>query len=83
MLVNFETLDHERFMREALSEAEAAGQAGELPIGAVIAHDGQIVGRGRARHIDRYQGGGLEKESLALFEKYRPEEIGLLVKGKK
>ena len=38
------------FMREALREAEQAGQAGELPIGAVVVIDGEIIARGRARH---------------------------------
>ena len=37
-------------MREALLEAETAGQAGELPIGAVLVLDGEIIARGRARH---------------------------------
>ena len=37
-------------MREALVEAELAGAAGELPIGAVLVIDGRIVSRGRARH---------------------------------
>jgi tRNA(adenine34) deaminase len=43
-------LDLEEFMQEALVEAESAGQAGELPIGAVLVIDGQIISRGRARH---------------------------------
>jgi tRNA(adenine34) deaminase len=43
-------VDLEKFMREALLEAEAAGQAGELPIGAVIVLDGEIISRGQARH---------------------------------
>lgn len=43
-------VDLEKFMREALLEAEAAGRAGELPIGAVLVIDGEIVSRGRARH---------------------------------
>lgn len=38
------------FMREALQEAELAGQSGELPIGAVIVIDGEIIARGRACH---------------------------------
>jgi tRNA(adenine34) deaminase len=42
-------LDHERFMREALSEAVAAASAGEVPVGAVVVRDGRIVGRGRNR----------------------------------
>ncbi len=43
-------LDLKNFMREALAEAEAAGQAGEIPIGAVVALDGEVIARGRARH---------------------------------
>lgn len=42
----FETIDHEKFMREALKEAEDALKRGDRPIGAVIVHDGRIVGRG-------------------------------------
>lgn len=37
-------------MGEALLEAEAAGQVGELPIGAVLVVDGEIISRGRAQH---------------------------------
>jgi tRNA(adenine34) deaminase len=37
------------FMREALAEARAAGDAGEVPIGAVILVRGEIVGRGQNR----------------------------------
>jgi tRNA(adenine34) deaminase len=43
-------IDLETFMREALLEAEAAGEAGELPIGAILVIDGEIVSRGRACH---------------------------------
>ncbi|SRR6266487_5279458 len=43
-------LDLEKFMREALLQAEAAGQADEIPIGAVLVIDGEIISRGRARH---------------------------------
>ncbi len=37
------------FMREALAEAEAAAEAGEVPIGAVAVIGGEIVGRGQNR----------------------------------
>jgi tRNA(adenine34) deaminase len=37
------------FMREALAEAQAAADAGEVPIGAVAVLNGQIVGRGQNR----------------------------------
>jgi tRNA(adenine34) deaminase len=43
-------LDLVACMREALAEAVAAGQAGELPIGAVLVVDGVVVARGRAAH---------------------------------
>ena len=37
----------EQFMQQALIEAEAAGQAGEVPVGAVVVHSGSVIGRGR------------------------------------
>jgi len=46
-------LDLERWMREALREAEAAGAAGEFPIGAVVVLDEHVVGRGRSRQRER------------------------------
>ena len=39
----------ERSMLEALREAELAGQAGDVPVGAVVFIDGKIVGRGGNR----------------------------------
>jgi tRNA(adenine34) deaminase len=38
--------DHEQFMRLALDEARRAEAAGEVPVGAVVVFDGQVVGRG-------------------------------------
>lgn len=35
------------WMREALAEARAAAEAGEVPVGAVVVKDGAIIGRGR------------------------------------
>ena len=35
------------FMREALAEAQIAAEAGELPVGCVIARGGEIIARGR------------------------------------
>jgi tRNA(adenine34) deaminase len=34
----------EHLMRLALREAERAGEHGDVPIGAVVAHDGEVVG---------------------------------------
>lgn len=50
LLPDVAALDIEAVMREAMQEAEQAGLAGELPIGAVLIIDGAIVARGRARH---------------------------------
>ncbi len=42
-------LDHDRWMRLALLEAEAAAEEGEVPVGAVVVHEGRVIGRGRNR----------------------------------
>lgn len=39
----------EKFMREALAEARAAAEVGEVPIGAVVVRDGEIVARAHNR----------------------------------
>jgi tRNA(Arg) A34 adenosine deaminase TadA len=44
-------LMHERFMREALAEAEEAERAGEVPVGAVVVAGGDVIGRGRNQPI--------------------------------
>ncbi|WP_051189058.1 nucleoside deaminase [Halalkalibacillus halophilus] len=45
-MVNPEELDHEYFMSEAIKEAKIAGERGDLPVGAVIVHEGKIISRG-------------------------------------
>jgi tRNA(adenine34) deaminase len=37
---------HESWMRWAIREAEKGGEAGEVPVGAVVVHRDRIVGRG-------------------------------------
>jgi tRNA(adenine34) deaminase len=45
--------DDDRFMREALAEARLAGQHGDVPIGAAIVRDGEVVVRaGNRREAD-------------------------------
>ncbi|NLT25836.1 MAG: nucleoside deaminase [Microbacteriaceae bacterium] len=39
--------EDQRFMREALAEADLAAAAGEVPVGAVAVRDGVIIARGR------------------------------------
>jgi len=41
--------DDERFMREALAEAERAGAHDDVPIGCVIVADGAVIGSGENR----------------------------------
>jgi tRNA(adenine34) deaminase len=39
----------EYFMRAAIDEAVAARDEGEVPVGAVVVHEGRVIGRGRNR----------------------------------
>ena len=41
------TLEHERFMRIALEEAQRAADEGNVGVGSVIVIDGELVARGR------------------------------------
>lgn len=38
---------HERWMRLALDEARASGEAGDVPVGAVVVVQDRVIGRGR------------------------------------
>ena len=42
---------HESFMRLALAEAARAAATGEVPVGAVVVLDGEVIGRGHNRPI--------------------------------
>jgi tRNA(adenine34) deaminase len=43
--------DDLKFMQEALAEARTAADAGEVPIGAVLVHEGKIIARAGNRTI--------------------------------
>jgi creatinine deaminase len=43
----------DRFMQAAIDEARAGFAEGGIPIGSVIVHDGQIIGRGRNRRVQQ------------------------------
>jgi tRNA(adenine34) deaminase len=46
--------DDEGFMAQALDEAKAAVEHGDVPIGAVVIHEGIVVGKGHnARELDQ------------------------------
>ena len=42
-------IDDRQAMQAALAEAQLAANAGEVPIGAVIIHEGKIIARGQNR----------------------------------
>jgi cytosine deaminase len=41
------------FLQAAIAEAEAGLAEGGIPIGSVLVHDGQIIGRGHNRRVQR------------------------------
>ena len=45
--MTFEAITDQEAMQAALSEARRAQEAGEVPIGAVVVHQGKIIGRGQ------------------------------------
>jgi len=45
---------HEVFMRRALEWAERAGRAGEVPVGAVVVRDGEVLAEGANQPIGRH-----------------------------
>ncbi|MGH9378445.1 MAG: tRNA adenosine(34) deaminase TadA [Terriglobia bacterium] len=58
-------LEHEKFMRLALREAKRAGDEGEVPVGAVVVQNGQVVARAHNRPIRLHDPAG-HAEVLAL-----------------
>jgi tRNA(adenine34) deaminase len=39
-------MNHEKFMKKALKEAKKAAKKGEVPVGAVVVHQGKVIGKG-------------------------------------
>ena len=56
---------HERWMGEALREAEAAAAKGEVPVGAVVVHEGVLLGRGH-NQVETLRDPTAHAEILAL-----------------
>lgn len=65
-----EDYQHEEFMRLALQEAELAFKEGEVPVGAVVVVEGQIVGKGHNQR-EALQDPTAHAEILALREACR------------
>lgn len=62
--------DDERFMREALAEARAAAELGEVPIGAVVVYEGEVIARAHnRRELD--EDPSAHAEFLAMMEAAR------------
>ncbi|MDA3961681.1 MAG: tRNA adenosine(34) deaminase TadA [Planctomycetota bacterium] len=76
--------DDERFMLAALDEAQRAGAAGEVPVGAVVVKDGRIIGRGHNR-CEALQDATAHAEMIAItaagnqLESWRLEDCTLYV----
>ena len=66
MIQNFDAIEHEKYMHEALQEAEAAGIRGDRPIGAVIVHNGNIIARSSNRY-KTLQSHVAHAENTAIF----------------
>jgi tRNA(adenine34) deaminase len=72
-------------MRAALAEADAAGAAGDVPIGAVLVDGaGTIVGRGRNRREERHDPSAhaeIEalREASARLGRWRLDDLEMLV----
>ncbi|MFZ3391338.1 MULTISPECIES: tRNA adenosine(34) deaminase TadA [Buttiauxella] len=47
-------LNHEHWMRHALTLARRAWEEGEVPVGAVLVHNNQVIGEGWNRSIGRH-----------------------------
>lgn len=58
---------HQKYMRVAIKEARQAQLLGEVPIGAVVVHDDQIIGRGHNMR-EKFQDVTYHAEMLAIME---------------
>ncbi len=63
----------QRFMRDAIAEASAAADGGDVPVGCVLVKDGEIVARGH-NHRQRWQDPVAHAEVLAI--RSAAEKIG-------
>jgi tRNA(Arg) A34 adenosine deaminase TadA len=72
------------YLRAAIAEAQAAEIAGEVPVGAIVVHEGKIIGRGQNRVL-RDSDPTAHAEIVALREagrnlaNYRLEDCTLYV----
>ena len=67
---NVDNKDDAYFMQEALTEAQKAFKLGEVPVGAVVVHNGEIVGRGH-NYRENGKDATLHAEMIAIREACR------------
>ena len=77
-------MTREDYMKEALTLAKEAAQAGEVPVGCVIVRDGEIIGRGRNRREEKQAvSSHAEMEAMAqanaALDSWRLEDCDLYV----
>ncbi|SDW76147.1 tRNA(adenine34) deaminase [Marinococcus luteus] len=75
---------HTYWMQEAIREAEQAEAAGEVPIGAVIVYQNEVIGRGRNRREEDQQASAHAEmiaiqEACTFLNSWRLEECTLYV----
>ncbi|TXH34591.1 MAG: tRNA adenosine(34) deaminase TadA [Burkholderiaceae bacterium] len=73
-----------RFMRMAIEQARAAWQLGEVPVGAVIVHRGEVIARGCNQPISRHDPTAHAevlaiRDAAAQLKNYRLPECELFV----
>ena len=77
-------MEHQDYMEQALALAREAAAHGEVPVGCVIVHRGQIIGRGRNRREEKqavYSHAEMEAmaEANAALGSWRLEDCDLYV----
>ncbi len=65
MTTRDDCMAHEHWMRLALLEAQGAADRGEVPVGAVMVRDGQVIGRG-ANKVEQLKDPTAHAEILTL-----------------
>lgn len=57
--------ERKKWLRMALEEAWQAGASGDVPVGAVVVRDGEVIGRGQNR-VERFRDPTAHAEILAI-----------------
>ena len=81
---DFSVADDDRWMDAALAEARSAVAHGDVPIGAVVVHDGEIIGQGRnRREVDHDPTAHAEilalREAAATLGRWRLDDCAMYV----